>query len=282
MRAWLAATVAVAALAGCGGDDAKPEAASKAPAKPVSGSFDVQGHQMFIECKGEGSPTVVLDSGLGVDSTSTWAAVRPQIARTTRVCIYDRAGMASSEPGPKPRTIATMGDELHELLAKAGVKPPYVLTGASLGGMNAQLYAACHPDEVAGVVLVDSLHPDLDRKIEPLLGKRGAADRRAALARNAEGVTYEDLLAGDEELRKAGGDFPPVPLIALKHGISFDPGGQPVPSIERLWGRLQEANARLSPQGKVVVAPESHHRIAEDQPELVVKAIREVVEATRR
>lgn len=279
MRAWLAAAVATAALAGCGGDDA--ETPAKPPAKPANGSFDVEGHAMFIDCKGEGSPTVVLDSGLGVDSTSTWAAVRPQVARLTRVCLYDRAGMASSEPGPRPRTIEAMGEELHALLGEAGVKPPYVLAGASLGGMNAQLFAIRHPDEVAGVVLVDSLHPDLDREIEPLLGRGGAAERRRTLARNAEGVTYADLSASDEQLRDASGDFPPVPLIALRHGISFDPGGEPVPSIERLWGRLQEANARLSPDGRVVVVPESHHRIAEDRPDAVVGAIREVVEAAR-
>ena len=82
------------------------------PAKPPSGTFDVRGHGMFIECKGEGSPTVVLDSGLGVDNTSTWAAVRPQVARFARVCIYDRAGMAQrARPGPRTieRRAATAG-----------------------------------------------------------------------------------------------------------------------------------------------------------------------------
>ncbi|HKG66378.1 MAG TPA: alpha/beta hydrolase [Solirubrobacteraceae bacterium] len=278
MRAWPATLAAAAALAGCGGG-AEPRATK--PAKPPSGTFDVQGHGMFIECTSAGEPAVILDSGLGVNSTSTWAAVRPKVAELTRVCIYDRAGMAASEPGPKPRTIETMTGELHELLGEAGVEPPYVLAGASLGGMNAQLFAVRHPDEVVGVVLIDSLHPDLDREIEPLLGKRGARERRQALAQNAEGVSYGDLLASDDELRRASGDFPPLPLIALKHGISFGPGGEPVPSIERLWGRLQEANAKLSPTGRVVVAERSHHRIAEDQPELVVDAIREVVEAAR-
>jgi pimeloyl-ACP methyl ester carboxylesterase len=148
--------------------------------------------------------------------------------------------------------------------------------------MNAQLFAATHPEETAGVVLVDSLHPDLDRRIEPLLGRRGARERRQALAQNPEGVTYDDLLAGDDELRAARNHFPPVPLIALKHGISFDLGGEPVPSIERLWAALQRDNARLSPQGRVVVAAKSHHRIAEDEPDVVVNAIREVVEAARR
>jgi hypothetical protein len=115
----------------------------------------------------------------------------------------------------------------------------------------------------------------------PLLGERGARERRRALAQNAEGVTYADLLASDDVLRAARGEFPPVPLIALKHGLSFDPGGEPVPGIERLWGRLQEANAGLSPEGRVIVAAKSHHRIAEDQPEVVVDAIREVVAAAR-
>src|SRR5215208_4403649 len=105
MRAWPATLAAAAALAGCGGG-AEPRATK--PAKPPSGTFDVQGHGMFIDCRGAGEPAVILDSGLGVDSTSTWAAVRPKVAELTRVCIYDRAGMASSEPGPKPRTIARM------------------------------------------------------------------------------------------------------------------------------------------------------------------------------
>jgi pimeloyl-ACP methyl ester carboxylesterase len=75
--------------------------------------------------------------------------------------------------------------------------------------MNAQLFAATHPDEVAGVVLVDSLHPDLDRRIEPLLGRRAARRRRAQLARNPEGVTYEDLLASDDQLRAVRDDSRP-------------------------------------------------------------------------
>jgi hypothetical protein len=81
--AWV---VALVVLAGCGGEE-RPAA----PPKPPAGTFDVDGHAMFIECKGTGSPTAILDSGLGVDSTSTWSAVRPKVAALTRVCIYDRA-----------------------------------------------------------------------------------------------------------------------------------------------------------------------------------------------
>ena len=277
MRVWVACLV-LALIAGCGGD---PRPGAAAPTKPPAGTFDVDGHAMSIDCRGSGGPTVILDSGLGVDSTSTWAAVRPHVARFTRVCLYDRAGMASSEPGPRPRTIEAMTAELRGLLDAAKVEPPYVLAGASLGGMNAQYLAARHPDDVAGVVLVDSLHPDLDRRIEPLLGRRGARERRQALSQNPEGVRYGDLIESDEQLREARTSFPPVPLIVLQHGIAFEPGGEPVPRIERLWSELQRDNAKLSPEGRVVVAAKSHHRIAEDQPLVVVGAIRKVVAAAR-
>ena len=193
-----------------------------------------------------------------------------------RVCQYDRAGMGSSPPGPRPRTSQRMVDELRSLLQAAEVKPPYVLVGASFGGLNAQLFASEHPREVAGVVLVDGLHPDLDRRIETILGRRASAERRKALARNGEGVRFADILASDAQVR-AHRAFPAVPLVALKHGISFDPGGEPDPRVERMWGALQRANAARSPRGRVVLAARSHHRIAEDQPGLVISAIRQVV-----
>jgi pimeloyl-ACP methyl ester carboxylesterase len=268
--------LALVAAAGCGGgsDAAGPQPAP--PPKAVHGLYRAAGARLFMDCRGAGPRTVVLDSGLGVDSNATWAAVRPAVARFARVCQYDRAGMGSSPPGPRPRTSQRMVDELRALLRAAGVKPPYVLVGASFGGLNAQLFASEHPREVAGVVLVDGLHPDLDRRIEAILGRRASAERRAALARNGEGVRFADILASDAQVR-AHRAFPGVPLVALEHGISFDPGGDPDPRVERMWGALQRANAARSPRGRVVLAPHSHHRIAEDQPELVISAIRHVI-----
>jgi pimeloyl-ACP methyl ester carboxylesterase len=270
-RAVLALAAVAVGVAACGGDGSKGPAAPE----PVSGLFAAAGARLFIDCRGTGRRTVVLDSGLGVDSASTWGLVRPAVARFARVCLYDRAGMGSSPAGPRPRTSQRMVDELRALLRAAGVPPPYVLVGASFGGLNAQLFASEHPREVAGVVLVDGLHPDLDRRIEAILGPRASAERRAALARNGEGVRFADILASDAEVR-AHRAFPDVPLIALKHGVSFDPGGRPDPRVERMWGALQRANAARSPQGRVVRAVQSHHRIAEDDPALVVAAIREV------
>ena len=130
-------------------------------------------------------------------------------------------------------------------------------------------------------MLVDSLHPTSTRRSSRCSASGVRAGAAGRSLRNVEGVTYADLLASDDVALRAARDFPPVPLIALQHGISFDPGGEPVSSIERLWGEAAEANSSLSPEGRVVVAEQSHHRIAGDQPGVVVDAIREVRTAAR-
>jgi pimeloyl-ACP methyl ester carboxylesterase len=122
---------------------------------PMPGRLvDVGGHRLHIHTVGEGWPTVVLDAGLG-ESALTWAGIQPEIAKFSRVCSYDRAGMGWSDPGPQPRTYPRIAAELHTLLHNAGEKPPYVLVGHSAGGFTVRLFAQFHPDEVAGVVLVD-------------------------------------------------------------------------------------------------------------------------------
>jgi pimeloyl-ACP methyl ester carboxylesterase len=148
-----------------------------------------------------------------------------------------------------------------------------------LGGYVARLNARRAPQDVAGVVFVDSLHPDIDRTFARLFGRRAADARARQLAANSEGIAFRDLVASAREVAAAHG-FPPVPLIVLKHGISFDPGGRPDPALERAWGRMQRQLASLSPEGELIVATRSHHRIAEDQPALVARAIERVVAAS--
>jgi pimeloyl-ACP methyl ester carboxylesterase len=129
-------------------------------AHPAPGALvDVGGHRLHIVCVGEGGPTVVLDAALG-NMSAHWAWVQQQVATTTRVCAYDRAGLGWSEPGPQPRDAQQVTSELHSLLANAAVPGPYVLVGHSFGGLYTQLYAARYPEEVAGVVLVESSHPE--------------------------------------------------------------------------------------------------------------------------
>jgi pimeloyl-ACP methyl ester carboxylesterase len=118
---------------------------------------DVGGYKLHIACVGQGSPTVILDAGAG-GLGLTWAQVQPTVARSSRVCTYDRAGLGWSEQSPRPRTAEVMVDELHTLLTNAGIAGPYVLVGHSLGGLVVRQYAHAYPAGVAGIVLVDSAH----------------------------------------------------------------------------------------------------------------------------
>ncbi|MBK8899703.1 MAG: alpha/beta hydrolase [Anaerolineaceae bacterium] len=126
---------------------------------PPGQMVDVGGFEMHIYCQGEGSPTVILEAGQG-NMGLIWSPVQAEVAQTTRVCMYDRAGLGWSEMGPEPRTARQVVAELHTLLAKAEIEGPYVLVGHSVGGLFTRLYSHQYPQEVAGMVLVDSVHED--------------------------------------------------------------------------------------------------------------------------
>jgi pimeloyl-ACP methyl ester carboxylesterase len=245
--------------------------------------FDVGGHQLFIDCQGTatpGSPTVVLDAGLGVDS-GTWARVQPLLTGVTRVCRYDRAGLGRSEPGPMPRTSQQMVEELRALLEVTGLQPPYILAGASFGGLNAQLYAIQYPDEVVGMALVDSLHPDFDVRIEQLFTPEQVAERRAELASNLEGLTFDDILTSQTQVREAG-LLPDVPLVVLRHGRPFEfSPGWPAEEVEALWVDLPTDLASRSTDSQLIVADRAGHRIHEMRPDLVIQALKDLVAKTQ-
>ena len=117
----------------------------------------VAGSRLHIRASGQGSPTVVLESGIAASSVS-WTAVHAALASHTTVCSYDRAGFGWSEPNARPRTPAELADELHELLVRAGLAPPFVLVGHSFGGLIVRAFATRYPRETVGLVLVDALH----------------------------------------------------------------------------------------------------------------------------
>jgi pimeloyl-ACP methyl ester carboxylesterase len=127
---------------------------------PPGKLVDVGGPRLHIRCAGQGTPTVILEAA-NLGMSAHWVRVQQQVAKTTRVCAYDRAGLGWSERGPKPRDAKQISSELHDLLANAaGIEGPYVLVGHSYGGLYARMYATRYSDEVAGMVLVDSTHPE--------------------------------------------------------------------------------------------------------------------------
>ena len=139
------------AMASC----SKPAGDPEPPGKLI----DIGGRRLHLYSTGEGEPTVVLESGAGGFSLE-WALVQQGVAGFARVVSYDRAGYAWSDPGPTPRTMQQIARELHDALGRADIKPPYVLVGHSYGGLVVRTFAQRYPDEVAGMVLVDSSHED--------------------------------------------------------------------------------------------------------------------------
>ena len=120
---------------------------------------DVGGHRLHFRCEGTGAPAVVLEAGIAASSL-TWSRVQPRIAQFARVCSYDRAGLAWSEPASTPRSMPALVNELRTLLERTGEPPPYVLVGHSFGGLIIRAFARAYPGDIAGLVFVDPLHPE--------------------------------------------------------------------------------------------------------------------------
>jgi len=159
----LAPVITFALLAGM------PTGAAQTP--PAPGKLvDLGGHKLHLFCTGKGSPTVVVEDGLG-DFSFDWVLVQTRVEAFTRICTYDRAGYAWSDPGPKPRTFPQLNLELHDALAKAGERGPFVLVGHSFGGPVVRSYAAIYPATVVGMVLVDTVEEDQPILLGPTIGR---------------------------------------------------------------------------------------------------------------
>jgi pimeloyl-ACP methyl ester carboxylesterase len=257
------------------------------PKGRFSGWFDIGGRRLFLRCTGHHSPTVVFEGGL----TTDWYQLQNQLSGFTRVCSYDRPGgpRSRSDPAPTPRTARDFAADLHALLHVAHVPGPYVLAGHSNSGLFAQLYASTHPRQVAGLVLIDAVHPATIKRrlamLKPLVSPQEWEALRELMITvpprlvDPEGI---DIWTSERQTRLALRRSPlrPMPLVVLAHGHP-EPGTPFVEHEERLWQQLQRELAQLVPGGRLVVATESGHDIPHEQPELVLDAIHDVVLAVR-
>jgi len=280
----------------------------QSPGKLVS----VGDHRLHINCSGTGNagPTIVLDSGLGMSSLD-WSKVQPEIAKFARVCSYDRAGYGWSEEGKNPRTSERMVEELHTLLHNASVPTPYVLVGHSLGGTNMLLFAEKYPGEVAGLVLVDAVHGDQIKEIattiepdytwvekcinnrfiktycggerflyqfmphyfgehvfEPSIQKimiLQAVTLRFANAFDGEYASFGKSLS---QVNYAPGLLKELPLVVISATQN-----RPVD-----WQEQQKKLVSLSSKSSQVMADKSDHFIERNQPELIVEAVRTLIQ----
>lgn len=237
--------------------------------------IDVGGHKLRLRVAGSGSPTVVLDYGLG-GSIENWNDVFPEVARFTRVVAYDRAGYGESEPGPGPRSQTRIATELHTLLNRAQIAPPYVLVGHSLGGANMRAFAHLLKDEVAGLVFVDPFNVNIftsqsDKEREAAMTQQEAALKDAPAGVQAEWQFLKSENQNNFPQVRAFGAPPDVPMMVLVAGR-----GRPPRWVKSVLDEYGTWVAEAS-EGGLVVTPESRHSIQSDDPALVISAIRRVV-----
>lgn len=301
--------------------------ATHAAAIPAEGDFsgmvDIGGRSVYLECRGQGSPTVILESGAGARG-DVWSRdgkqpagqrtmVLPGVASFTRVCAYDRPGTigevnpdldpggpefypSRSDPVAQPRTVVERVGDVHAMLRAANIPGPYVLVAHSAGGLIDRLYASTYPEEVVGMVLVDSTNDDIWKRFHAILTPEQWAE-------------FETLTLDDSELlaaypaaerwftapmldmptiapvTQARRDAPlrPMPLVVLAHGIPFEAPfpGWPTDRMEDSMFAAQEDLAGLVPDSRLMTAAQSGHNVHQDQPELVIDAVRQVVTAVR-
>lgn len=236
----------------------------------------LDGRTVEYVAKGQGTPTVVFENGLG-GSLDAWAEVLPAVAKETSTFAYNRPGIGASDPVSTPRNGTTIVEELRATLQAKGFKPPYILVGHSIGGLYVQLFSRLHPDEVAGMVLVDSTHPDQ-------LSGAGARENwplwvKLVIDVSSPAVADEEL----DNLPTSGAAMLALPPLTGKP-VTVMSATEPMSETSEL---ARDSNAkrvdilRLNPGAKQVWV-DSGHAIPYEKPEAVISAIHDVLAATKR
>jgi pimeloyl-ACP methyl ester carboxylesterase len=285
------------------------ESAGRSPHPMPGRLIDVGGHQLHISCTGTGTPTVVLEPGLGEQSTAM-AWIAPDLAATTRVCVYDRAGRGWSEAAAAPQDAMAVAKDLHTLLARAGEPGPYVLAGHSAGGLYVQNFAALYPTQVAGVALLDSMSPHQYERVAGWPGfyemfRRASAVfpplSRFGVGRAVYGAAYDGLPATAREdqvafwstprhSRSVRDEFSRIRRSMTEAQALTTLGDRPVIVVTAAkgaaggWMGVQDELAALSSNSSHRVLPDATHDMLvahQSTARQSAQAIRDVVTAVR-
>jgi pimeloyl-ACP methyl ester carboxylesterase len=285
------------------------EAADVKAYPPPGQLVDVGGYRLHINCTGTGSPTVVIEAGLGDWSTSWAGYVQPKVAKTTRVCTYDRAGMGWSEAGPLPRDAAQSAEELHTLLQKANIPGPYVMVGHSLGGLVVRVFVHDYASEIAGVVLVESMNPKKFTQSPELQTQSESRSQpfsfQAALARfgvirllvKVPGIApslppneeaYYPLYIRPQSFQATDNESQGMPAAGAQASAVENFGDLPLIVLtaklnnNSAWQEWQTELLQLSSNTQHLFAENSGHNIQVEQPDAAVEAIVKMVELVRQ
>lgn len=275
--------------------------------------YDIGTHRLHMHCVGEGSPTIIIDSGAGGFSLE-WINIQNNLAENSRICTYDRAGYGFSDPGPIPRTSAQITFELRKLLDEANVAGPYVLVGHSFGGYNIRYFASLYPDEVVGMVLVDSSHPQqfnteefkqvklgMDKKGSKSLSKRVKMIRPVIASNYPEQTRVQaymlmrsmkakmtvidelDNMASSAQQILRHEEFKAFefPVVIITRGKRVWPHTEMGDRREQKWAWFQKDLENISTQSYHFIANNSGHIVHLDEPELVSTNIMFALERAR-